>query len=349
MPYEPPVTLSKPKRRVRMKDIADTLNISLSTVSRALNADTNGRISPEVVAEVQATAKRLGYISDETAAGLRRQRTFTVGMVVPDILNPVFPPIIKGAQNYLAKLGYVMFIVYSDNNQNVATSEIQKLIGRRVDGLILASAFVDDHSVDYCREQGTPFVLVSRTTKNSSHIAQVLEDSAEGMAQSIEHVYQLGHRKLVHLAGPANIFQGLERRNTFERYCAERGIDAEVIQLEAFSTQAGEAGAQRFLAQGLDSTALLAGNDLIAVGAIKVLREAGVRVPEDISVIGYNDMPLADMLNPPLTTIAIPHAHLGEKAAKLLVEAIDSPEGPKQKVWLTPSLVVRQSTAVVAK
>jgi LacI family transcriptional regulator len=126
-------TKSKYPKRLRMKDIADSLSINLSTVSRALNSETSSKISPDVVKQVQQAARKLGYIGNTAASGLRRKKSFTIGVVVPDILNPVFPPIIKGAQQLLSEKGYITFIVYSDNNQDIARDEIRKLIARQVD------------------------------------------------------------------------------------------------------------------------------------------------------------------------------------------------------------------------
>ena len=336
---------STTNKRVRMKDIATSLGISISTVSRALNPDTTSRISPDVVAEIKKTASDLGYITDITASSMRKQKTFTAGMVVPDVLNPVFPPIMKGVQQYLSARGFVTFTVYSDNNQDTATAEIQKLIGRRVDGLIVASAFLEDRSVKYCIDQGTPLVLVNRSILQGDKVHQVLDNDTYGISLAIDHLYELNHRKLAYIAGPQDVLQGTERLQAFIQCCMNKAIPYNIVNVDAFSIEAGKEGARQVLAQKLDCTGLLAGNDLIAIGAIKVFNESGVKVPEQLSVVGFNDMPLADMLNPPLTTVSIPHHHLGEQAARLLIEEIESPDGPRHKILLTPTLAVRGSTA----
>jgi LacI family transcriptional regulator len=328
-----------------MKDIADCLGINLSTVSRALSLETSAKISPDVVKQVQQAARKLGYIGNAAAAGLRRQKSFTIGVVVPDILNPIFPPIIKGAQQLLSKNGYITFIVYSENNQDIARDEIQKLIARQIDGLILANAFLKDSSVQYAVEQGTPLVLVNRTVLRQNGFHQVLSNDAQGISLAMEHLYELGHRKILHLAGPLDVLQGVVRLESFIDCCRRLGVVHEVIQLDAFSLEAGKQGAQQMIQQDLDCSAILAGNDLIACGAIQVLTEQGIQVPTDISVVGFNDMPFADMLNPPLTTVSIPLEYLGTQSARLLLEEMATPGGPKRKVLLDPTLVVRDTTA----
>ena len=330
-------------KRVRIKDIAEHLGLSPSTVSRALNPETMSMISAEVVAEVKQTARKLGYIVDVTAAGLRRQKTFTVGMVVPDILNPVFPPIIAGVQNYLSDQGYVTFVVYSNNDQHTATAEIKNLVARKVDGIILASAFLKDSSVRFCIEQSIPLVLVNRSIQNGSLVHQVLDDDSHGISLAIDHLHHLGHRQLVHFAGPQNILHGIQRLQAFTQDCEALGLGHEIVELDSFTVEAGREGIRQITSRNLECSAIVAGNDLIAVGAIQALQELGVRVPKNISIVGFNGMPFSEMFNPPLTTVAIPHKNLGQQAARLLLEEINNPGGPKQKVLLTPTLLVRGS------
>lgn len=336
-------------KRVRIKDIAEHLGLSASTVSRALNPDTKSMISAEVVQQVTETAQSLGYVVDVTAAALRRQKTFTVGMVVPDILNPVFPSIIVGVQRYLAERGYVVFVVYSSNDQRTAMAEIRKLVGRRVDGIIFASAFLNDRSVQYCMTQGEPLVLVNRSIANGSLVHQVLDDDAHGISLALEHLHELGHRKLVHLAGPQDISHGVERRRAFINGCTDRGIEHEVVVLDGFTVEAGNDGVRQMVERKLRCTAIVAGNDLIALGAVQSLRALGKRVPKDVSVVGFNGMALSDMFDPPLTTVAIPHKNLGEQAARVLVEEMENPGGPSQKVLLTPTLLKRGSAVRAPK
>ena len=306
---------------------------------------TSYMISDEVVARVKKTAKQLNYMTDFAAASLKNQRSYTVGIVIPDILNPVFPPIIKGIQEYLAKDGYVVFIVYSNNDRDAAIKEIRTLVGRRVDGIIIASAFLDDSSVEYCLKQDIPLVAVNRSIREGHLIHQVLDNDEFGISLSVDYLKSLGHRYLVHFAGPQDISHGIQRRQAFEKCCQAGNLACDVIQANSFSVESGMQAAAEFLAESKKATAIIAGNDLIAVGAIKHLQACGIDIPADISITGFNDMPFAGMLNPALTTVRIPHEQLGQQAARLLLNAMEDVGGPKQKVLLTPSLKIRNSTA----
>lgn len=330
-----------------MKDIAEKLGISASTVSRALNDRENTRLSREQVERIRAMAHKMGYVNDITAASLRTQRTYTVGIVVPDILNPVFPPIIKGAQQRLAREGYVSFVLYSENSHHIAQEEVKKLVGRRVDGIIYASAFLEDAAVEYCIEQETPLVLVNRSISDGDRVHQVLDDDRYGIDQAIDYLYSIGHRSLVHLSGPQDILHGVERLDAFLNKCQTLGMQCEAIAVEEFTLASGRYGAREMLKQESKATGIIAGNDLIAIGAMQELSAQGRRVPEDISVIGFNGMPLSDAIKPPLTTVSIAHSQLGENAAKLLLNELENPGQRRKKILLKPELIVRESTSAI--
>lgn len=333
------------KKRIKIRDIADNLGVSPATVSRALNPNTEHMIRKEVVAGIKDAARELGYIPSPIATALRTDRTYTVGVAVPDILNPVFPPIINGIQDYLHQNGYLTLIVNTNNDQQVALDEIRRLITRQVDGFILANAFLDDRSVRECLLHGIPMVLVNRSITSGNLVHQVLSDDSFGIELAINHLLELGHTHLLHLAGPPKILHGKQRLKAFRQLCRKNKIREEHMVMDAFSVDAGARGARRFLQQRSEATAILAGNDLMAVGAMDTLQNAGVSVPGEISVVGFNNMPLSDMLSPALTTISIPHWEFGNQAARLLLQVIASPDISRQLVLLTPKLVIRESTA----
>ena len=257
--------------RVRIKDVALHLGISTSTVSRALNPKTSNMISSDVVSKVKRAADKLGYTIDFAAASLRNQRTYTVGVIIPDILNPVFPPIIKGIQEYLAKHDFVTFTLFTNNEQDQAIIEMRKLVSRRVDGVIIASAFLQDASVNLCIDNNLPLVTVNRSIKDGHLIHQVMDDENHGIQLAIGHLVDLGHTHIAHIAGPQNILQGIKRKEAFVQHCQARNIQADIIDATAFTVAAGNEAAQQFLSTQCEATAIVAGNDLIAVGAIQHL------------------------------------------------------------------------------
>lgn len=331
--------------RIRIKDVAQHLGISSSTVSRALNPKTSNMISSDVVTKVKRAADKLGYTMDFAAASLRNQRTYTVGVIIPDILNPVFPPIIKGIQEYLSKHDFVTFTLFTNNQQDQAIIEMKKLVSRRVDGVIIASAFLQDASVNYCIDNKIPLVTVNRSIKDGHLIHQVMDDEHHGIQLAIDHLIALGHTHILHIAGPQNILQGIKRKEAFVQYCRAQNLQAEIIHAESFTVEAGSAAARDFLTSKCSATAIVAGNDLIAVGAIQYLTAHNINVPSQVSIVGYNGMPFAEMLSPALTTVTIPAEQMGQQAARLLLNAIEDQEVPKQKVLLAPKLEVRASTA----
>ena len=331
--------------RVRIKDVAQHLGISTSTVSRALNPKTSNMISSDVVSKVKRAADKLGYTIDFAAASLRNQRTYTVGVIIPDILNPVFPPIIKGIQEYLAKHDFVTFTLFTNNEQDQAITEMRKLVSRRVDGVIIASAFLQDASVNFCIDNNIPLVTVNRSIKDGHLIHQVMDDENHGIQLAIGHLVDLGHTHIAHIAGPQDILQGIKRKEAFIQHCHAQNIQADIIDATAFTVEAGNKAAQNFVNSKCEATAIIAGNDLIAVGAIQHLLAHNINVPKQVSVVGYNGMPFAEMLSPALTTVAMPAEQMGQQAARLLLNAIEDQDAPKQKVLLAPKLEVRQSTA----
>ncbi|KTD60990.1 LacI family DNA-binding transcriptional regulator [Legionella spiritensis] len=334
------------KKRIRIKDVADYLGVSTSTVSRALNPGLRAKISTEVIAQVREAAVKLGYVADYTAQSLRKQKTRTIGIVVPDILNPLFPAMIKGAQDYLSREGYVTFIASSNNNQTLAIAEIRNLIARKIDGIIIASAFLKDSSVNYCVRQQLPMVLVNRSIHDEHAAHRVINDDIYGIELAMNHLLELGHRHIVHFAGPQVISQGKERLSTFLDYCAKHELERDVIPLDAFTIEAGMQGAELFLKRHKKASAILAANDLMAIGAIQQLQSKGYEIPGDYSVVGFNGMFLSDMISPSLTTIQVPHQQLAEQAARLLLQEIATPGAPRQTLLLTPKLIVRASSGL---
>lgn len=338
------------RERVRIKDIADKLGISPATVSRALNPKTEGLIGKEQVKRVREAAQELGYMPNLGAAALRTHVTKTIGVVIPDIMNPVFPPMIKGIQSYLASKGYVTIFVASNNCQEEALEEVRRLISRNVDGLIIASAFLEDKSVNECIAREVPLVLVNRSILNGDLVHQVLSDEQHGIDLAIKHLLSLGHKHLVYLSGPNTILQSLRRSQSFERLCMQGNIAYDIVDYEqadthAFSIEAGRDEAEKYLRSGGKATGWIAANDLMALGAIESCRNANLRVPEDISICGFNNMPLADLVNPSITSVSVPFEEIGVQAAKMLVQEISVPWSSKQRLLMSPHLVVRRSTA----
>jgi LacI family transcriptional regulator len=334
-------------RRVTIQDVARAAKVHASTVSRALNPRTCELVTATVAERVRKQAGRLGYVPDPVAAGLRTRRTATVGILIPDIANPVFPPILRGIEATLAESGYTAILVNTDNDAGRAGQALAQLAGRRVDGVILATVARGDPLVAHCRRLGLPVVLVNRGSGGRG-VSAVVNDDERGITAAVAHLVQLGHRRIGHVAGPARLSTGAARRAGFVAAMRVAGLpcaDDSIAEASSFGIEAGAAAAARLLDATGPLTAIVAANDLIALGCYDELARRGLRCPGDLSITGFNDMPFADRFAPPLTTVRIPHRTMGAEAARLLLAELAGPRARRQEIRLQPELVVRGSTA----
>jgi LacI family transcriptional regulator, galactose operon repressor len=328
-------------------DVARLADVHASTASRALNVHTRGKVSTATVARVLDAAKRLGYQPNSLARGLKMSRTFTVGMLIPDLTNPLFPPIVRGIEDRLSQDGWTLVIANTDNDDDKERSLLDAMTARRVDGLILATARRRYPLLDEILASAVPVVLVNRVTDNPT-VPSVLADDHAGIGMAVRHLASLGHRRIAHVGGTRSVSTGLTRYQSFISWLQSEGLevdDRRIVLATWFNEDRGAAAAEELLSRDVDFTAAVCGNDLIALGLYDVLRARNLRIPEDISVIGYNDIPFNDKFSPPLTSIRLPHYDIGWKAAELLLEVIGDPERSPVAVRLRPELVVRGSTA----
>jgi LacI family transcriptional regulator len=335
--------------RVTVLDVAKAAGVHPSTVSRALKPQTRSLLTNEVAARVLAVATQLGYHRNTFAAGLRTRRSDMIGVVLPDMTNPVFPPILRGIEEALEAEGFVAIVANAGPEPDRQRSVVRQLLARQVDGIILATAARRDSSVDLCLAESVPVVLVNRN-ETMHRACSVITDDAGGMALAVTHLRALGHTRIAHLGGPQTVSTGAARLKGFNAAMAEAAlIPAGIVAATAFTREAGEAASARLLAATPDLTAVVAANDLLALGLYDTLRARGLRCPEDVSVVGHNDMPLVDMIAPPLTTIRIRHREMGLQAARLLVDLMRKPPEGVVDVVLRPELIVRASTALPAR
>ncbi len=337
------------KRRVTLRDVAQAAGVHLSTVSRALNPDTAHLITPAVVEEIRQASRALNYRPNAAAYSLRTNRTSTIGVVVPDITNPVFPPIIRGIEDALAGRGYLAILANTDGGREREAEVAETLRARGVEGLILASVEREDAAVSRIASEGLPVVTVNRRIDDAA-VSSVVNDEEDGIRRLLDHLTGLGHRRIANIAGPQSLSTGAGRYRAFEAYRGRFGLDpnsALVVFAAGFNEQEGEAGVEELLRRGIGFTAIVCSNDRLAIGAIAALRRNGRECPSDVSVTGYNDMPLVDRLSPALTTIRIHQYDVGRAAGGMLLEMIATrPDLRRPRQIVHPvDLVVRTSTA----
>lgn len=330
---------------VTLRQVAQRAGVHPGTASRALNPATQPLVSEATVRRVQLAAKALDYRPNPLARGLKTNRTMMIGIVIPDLTNALFPPIIRGAESVLAGSGYIALIADTDNDPEKERESFDALRARQVDGLIVASAQREDWAVRAADAAEMPLVLINRRD-DQANLPVVMGDDASGIEQSVRHLIDLGHRRIGHISGPSRLSTGVARTRAFRQWMFELGGDPDpdlIVESETYSVEEG-ARAGRILLDTAAPTAVIAGNDQLAVGLLDVLKERGMRCPEDLSIVGYNDMPYMDKLSPPLTTVRVPHAEVGAEAARILLRRLEEPGVDPSTVALQVRLQVRGST-----
>jgi LacI family transcriptional regulator len=334
------------RHSVTIRDVARLAKVHPGTVSRALNPDTRALVNAATAERVADAAAQLGYQPNPIARGLKTNRSFTVGVLVPDITNPLFPPILRGIEDRLSRSGYTTLIVNTDNDSERERAALETMRARHVDGFITATARLEERVLSGFALSGTPIVLVNRGLEDGS-LPMVGVDDRAGTLLAVEHVSSLGHRQIGHVAGPQDTSTGHQRYLGFLDAVASCGLDVEACPVSfasAFTEAGGARACAELFADGRELTAIVAANDLLALGCYDVLAQRGMRCPEDLSVVGFNDIPFIDRLRPPLTSVRVPQRDIGAAAGDLLLECLADPAAGRQ-IWLEPTLVVRGSTA----
>ncbi|MEJ3653665.1 LacI family DNA-binding transcriptional regulator [Actinomycetes bacterium KLBMP 9759] len=332
-------------KRPTMSDVARLAGVHKATASRALNPATSSQVNPTTARRILAVAKQLGYTPNTTARSLRTSRTFTVGVLIPDLTNPLFPPIVRGIENVLFPRGYTALVANTDNDADREAAHFDTLLARQVDGFILATGRRTHPLVQSAHDRGIATVMVNRGT-DPPMFPLVTGDDTAGITAVVDHLAELGHRRVAHLAGPVSLSTGLARTKAYLSAVAAHRIPPAVVETTTYSAPAGF-DAMRKLLDAADPlpTAVVAANDLIALGALRAIRAHGLSCPDDISLTGFNDMPFLDELSPPLTSVRVPQYELGTESARLLLEQIDGGPAVAKTLTLPVRLVLRGSTA----
>lgn len=330
-----------------LRHVAEAAGVHAATASRALNPETRGLVNVETARRVLKAAEALGYQPNPIARSLKTAKSRTIGLVIPDLTNPLFPPIVRGIEDVLASAGYSVLIVNTDNDAEREQALVGSLRSRHVEGLIVATGRLDHPLLRKLHEQRVRMVLVNRRTEHLD-VPCITPDDAAGVTMAVKHLVELGHRRIAHLAGPQTTSTGVVRAEAFRTSIRAHGLDddpALVVSCDYWSEEEGARALREVLDSGAEITAVVAGNDLIALGCYDVFAERGISCPRDMSVVGFNDMPFLDKLRPPLTTVAVPHHQIGAEAARMLLESFTETDRPPRSVLLPLSLVVRGSTA----
>jgi LacI family transcriptional regulator len=338
------------KTKATLRDVAKVAGVHISTASRALKAKPQHRITPDVVERVRTAAGKLGYRVNAFASSLRTKRSNAIGILIPDLWNPGFPAIVTGVQDVVSREGYEITIASDGNDLERHAAVIENMLARQVDGLILATAILKDPAIASLVSRNVPAVMVNRRD-DQGRAPSVVTDDERGIALAVEHLVSLGHRHICHIAGPQNLSTGVTRKRGFleaAKALGQKVQESQIVVADSYSREAGARAASRMITQNRQVTALVAANDLLALGCYDSFRASGIRCPADVSITGYNDMPLVDLVSPPLTTVRVDHRQMGAEAAHLLLRRIANTNVPVVDVVLRPTLVVRASTSSAA-
>lgn len=329
-----------------LKEVAQRAGVHVTTASRALNPATSSLVNAATIRKVQAAARQLRYTPNAIARGLKTSRSMSVGVLLPDLTNPLFPPIVRGIEDVLHSGGYTTLIANTDNDPGRQVAIFDTLRARQIDGIIAATARRDDRLFLDAHREGVRVVLVNRRV-DGSEIPSVTGDDQDGVAMAVRHLVELGHTRIAHVAGPQDTTTGLSRLRGYRQAMEDAGLspDPKLTAVASEFTETHGANATRALLDAASPTAVLAGNDMIALGVLDVFAERGLRCPHDISLVGFNDMQFIDRLNPPLSTVRVPHYQIGAEAARMLLERLANPDLPAKSITLPATLVLRQSTA----
>ncbi|HEV2784620.1 MAG TPA: LacI family DNA-binding transcriptional regulator [Actinophytocola sp.] len=329
-----------------LKEVARRAGVHVTTASRALNPATSSLVNSATIRKVQAAARELRYQPNAIARGLKTARSMSVGVLLPDLTNPLFPPIVRGIEDVLAAAGYTTLIANTDHDPDRQLALFDTLRARQVDGVIAATARRDDRLFIEAHRYGVRIVLVNRRV-DGSEIPSVVGDDQHGVAMAVRHLVELGHTRIAHVAGPQDTTTGRTRLRAFRQTLDEAGIGADpalIAVADEFTEARGAKAITTVLNATAPPTAVVAANDLIALGCLDVFAERGLSCPRDVSLVGFNDMPFVDRLAPPLTTVRVPHYQIGAEGARMLLERLGDPELPAKSITLPVSLVVRKST-----
>lgn len=328
---------------VTIKEVAQKAGVSVSTVSRVLT--NNAPVKPETREEVQEAIKQLGYSPNAVARSLRKKVSRTIGLVIPDITNPFFPDIAKGVEDSAKEAGYHVILSNVGNDPQSEEEVIQLLRERQVDGVILVSSSPVGTYLHKFHNEGMKIVTVDREFKDVE-VDAVICDNVSGSYQATRHLIELGHQEIAIITGPMELNITQDRLEGYKKALREKGLPVleRWIWKAGFSFNQGYSITEENFEKENIPTAIFASSDIAAVAAISAIEKHGLKVPEDISVVGFDDIKLATLVKPTLTTVAQPTYEMGKQAVDLLVGGIKRGRKKAKRLVLPTKLVVRDST-----
>ncbi len=329
-----------------MKQIAQTAGVSLGTVSNVLNG--SAIVSEPLRRRVLETVEVLGYQPSQLARGLRRDKTNMIGMIIPDVTNPFFPAVVRGAEDIAFSNGYRLVLCNTDNDHSKELTHLNELRTYLPSGLIVIPSNFSDltKQAESYHRSGAAVVCVDRLPKRWQGDSVTVANE-EGAYAATQYLIKLGHRRIAVITGPLHFTNAEQRVRGFRRAMKEAGLTVapEYLQESSFDLSGGHSKALLLLRMLPRPTAIFAGNDMIAMGVIQTIHELGLHCPNDLSVIGFDDLEFAALISPPLTSVFQPGYQLGATAARILLDRVQGNKGPARHIVLPTEIRIRESVA----
>ncbi|WP_322801451.1 LacI family DNA-binding transcriptional regulator [Thermoflexus sp.] len=314
-------------RRVSIKDIARKAGVSHSTVSRALRG--SPLVNPRTAERIRRLAARMGYVPNAAARSLVTTRTSIIGLVITTLADPFLAEIVRGVEEVALEAGYRLFLATSNADPEREMAAVRALAESRVEGVIVASSRVGDLYLPHLEALGVPIVLINNQ-REEPFIYSVASDSRQGAVEAVSYLVRLGHTRIAYIAGPPTARSNRERLAGYQEAMAQAGLSVDPAWIVEGNgrPEGGEWGIRRLLEVPRRPTAVFCYNDMTAIGALRAARAAGLRVPEDLSIIGFDDILFAAYTEPPLTTVAQPKYEMGRTAMSVLLRLLQGERTP---------------------
>jgi LacI family transcriptional regulator len=326
-----------------IQDVADAAGVSKATVSRVISGSST-HIRPETRRRVEAAILALNYRPSAVARSLSSNRTHTVGMLVSDVANPFYAEVIHGVEDQAIGAGYNVLLANTNYSPDRGLELIHSLVDRRADGVLLMSSSASDVWLEELDRAGTPAVVLDWARRDTGGVSCIEVDFRPGIVDAAEHLWDLGHRRFGHIAGPLHLKTSRDRRDAFLDALTHRGVAPGKVLMATgdLTIEGGREAWCLMREQPHTPTAVFCANDLMALGVLSAARAEGLRVPGDLSIVGLDDIWLAAQFDPPLTTVALPRYQIGALAMRMLLDTLGGQAAQRRVV--PTSLVVRRST-----
>jgi DNA-binding LacI/PurR family transcriptional regulator len=331
--------------RMDIRTIARLANVSIATVSRTINRVAT--VNPKMAKRVWEVIDRLDFVPNTQARALVSGRSRLLGLIVSEITNPFFPELIQGFEDIAVENGYEILVSSTSYDPKRMSHCIRRMLERKVEGVAIMTFGIEEPLLDQLAKRMVPLVFVD-VGPDRPGISVLKVDYHHGIRQAVQHLAVLGHRDIAFISGPARLHSALSRLTAFKASMKECGLTPHASRLVEgdHTMEGGAAGMEKLLAQQPYPTAVLCSNDMTAIGVLHKLYRTGLRVPDDVSVIGFDDIHIAEVMMPPLTTIQMSRFEIAKAAFGALVSQVETPEASrgKREYKIATNLVVREST-----